>query len=189
MPSRASRLLHSERRFPRKCYTIIHLLEPSRASTGLVAPKNRRVGFGKRVEVTSDTGVNLMLPASAQLDVESVRLFANAGYFTRGSLFCGGTIAAPVSSRVTALGDFSHANSSDDNPLSDQLGLSAHRSDFPEVPTWRRRRLSASSAALGARFSLTTNRRGSRSPPACLSHRARRGARGLRARSGERRSP
>ncbi len=60
--------------------------------------------------------VNWVLPVSAEMPVGPVRAFAAAGYFTRGAVFVGGGVTAPLGERVMVL-----ASLSDSHPTGNEL--------------------------------------------------------------------
>jgi hypothetical protein len=73
--------------------------------------------------------VNWILPVSVQVDGEQATAYASTGYVSRGSVF--GSAAAEwwATSRVTLVASASHSYSVADDPVSDALGVSRHRTD------------------------------------------------------------
>jgi hypothetical protein len=73
--------------------------------------------------------LNWALPTSIEVQRQRVRVFASAGYFSRGSLFASGAIELALSDRLWATGAITRSHSTKNDELSNVLGLSPSRTD------------------------------------------------------------
>jgi hypothetical protein len=73
--------------------------------------------------------VNWILPVSVQADGEQGTAYASTGYVSRGSVFGSGAVEWWANSRLTLVGSISHSYSVADDPISDALGITRHRTD------------------------------------------------------------
>jgi hypothetical protein len=73
--------------------------------------------------------VNVILPVSVQADGEQATAYATTGYVSRGSVFGSGAVEWWANSRLTLIASASHSYSVADDPASDALGLTRHRTD------------------------------------------------------------
>ena len=79
-----------------------------------------------------DTGIhrlNWILPVSLQADSGSTRMYATAGYVSRGSVFGSGALEWSATPRLTLVATASHSYSVASDPVSDALGITRHRTD------------------------------------------------------------
>ena len=74
--------------------------------------------------------LNWALPASMEVQRQRVRVFASAGYFSRGSLFASGAVELALSDRLWATGALTRSHSTKNDELSNMLGLSPSRTDL-----------------------------------------------------------
>lgn len=73
--------------------------------------------------------VNWALPISVQIGSQRTRVFATAGYFSRGALFLAGALERAVSPRVTLTGALSYMHATSTSDTSDLAGLNRSRLD------------------------------------------------------------
>ncbi len=73
--------------------------------------------------------VNWIIPVSIQADIAAARTYVTGGYVSRGSVFGSGAVEWSAGSRLTLLVNVAHSYSVVDDPASDALGISRHRTD------------------------------------------------------------
>jgi hypothetical protein len=70
------------------------------------------------------------LPVSAEMRLDSFRVYGSTGVFSRGAWFAGGAVETPVTDRVIVTGALNFARSIIDAPVADAEGLSSSRVDL-----------------------------------------------------------
>lgn len=73
--------------------------------------------------------VNWMLPVSVQADTDTVRFYGTGGYVSRGSVFGSGAAEWSAGSRLTLVATVAHSYSVANDPVSDALDVTRHRTD------------------------------------------------------------
>ena len=101
------------------------------------ATKSFGVSIGPTLEYlsrTSTTGtglsrVNWILPLNLERRLVAGRLYGSTGYFTRGVFFASGAFEWPLNDKLVASAALSHSYVTDDEAMSEAIGLSRRRMD------------------------------------------------------------
>jgi hypothetical protein len=107
------------------------------AKLGLRDPDAHADGIGfavaPLVEMLSDGSVSgrwhWAIPVSVEVRRPRWRAYGTGGYFSRGAVFGGAAVEAPVSDRVWLTGSLTHTYALGDAPLDEALGLTRSRTD------------------------------------------------------------
>jgi hypothetical protein len=93
-----------------------------------VAPVVEILSSGSTVD--GQERVQWALPVIVERRFSGFRAYGAAGYFSRGALFGSAGLEVPLGSKVSATAALSYSHSTADDPLSDQMALSAGRWDL-----------------------------------------------------------
>ncbi len=106
------------------------LREPSTRHFGVAITPTMEILSGASVESTPGARrVNWVLPASIEVRRGEMRIYGTGGYFTRGAIFGSGAVEKALTARLTVTGSLTHCYATDGNALSEEFGLSRHRTD------------------------------------------------------------
>jgi len=86
------------------------------------------------LSTTSMTGtglnrVNWILPLNVERRLSVGRLYGSTGYFSRGAFFASGAFERVVTSKIVVSGTLAHSFATDDQAISEEIGLSRQRLD------------------------------------------------------------
>jgi hypothetical protein len=82
---------------------------------------------------TSGGKVSWGLPANLEIQIQDVRVFGSAGFFSRGAWFGGGAVELPIGERARMTGAITFSRSLTHDPTLPASGLSRTRSDATGV--------------------------------------------------------
>jgi hypothetical protein len=73
--------------------------------------------------------VNWVLPLCVEMDRRGYRAYGTVGYFSKGAVFVAGAFERTLTERLAVTGSLTHSRSTDDQAVSEAIGLSTQRTD------------------------------------------------------------